>query len=172
MRVRHRWLLLSAFVVSVVIVAAILGSRRKIHSGITISFLGYTNLPNKSVRSAVFLVTTKHPSSINVEQWWVEVEGLQDHKAHAIAAPARLLAAQESGGGALASFAADEPLENGRWRVSWRVNHRTLRVTMMFYVAKHRPLWKRWFIPLATHLGSREWSSCVTNSSIWLTNSP
>src|SRR5689334_9471560 len=54
MRVRHRWLVVAVFVVAIVGLAGVFNSSRTLPSGVTIAFLGYTNLPNSNVRYGVF----------------------------------------------------------------------------------------------------------------------
>jgi hypothetical protein len=170
--IRHRWLLLSIFVAALLIVLAIVASKRTVHSGVTIAFVGYTNLPNSRVRSAIFAVHNEHPSSMHIDGWWLDAEGLEGHNAQAPYTPNRLLTDDRSGGVYSGSFAVDEPLESGRWRASMVVYHAGLRETVLFYAAAHGLMPLNWFNPLLTHLGAHGRNNYVTNSSIWLTRSP
>jgi hypothetical protein len=186
MRVRHRWLLLSIFVAAILVVTAMLGNRRTVHSGVTVSFLGYTNLADSPVRSAVFVVHYSNLGSIYAGQLWLEDEGLEDHKAHSILAPISPVTIQSleviasdafrlvqtSEGGYSSAFAVDELSESGRWRASWVVCNGGLRVRFLAYAANHRLLPKNWVFSLLNQKIHREWFICVTNSSIWLTNFP
>ncbi|MEY2427937.1 MAG: hypothetical protein QOJ40_822 [Verrucomicrobiota bacterium] len=172
MRVRNRWLLLGVLVAVAVVIVGVLGSRRTVDPGVTISFMGYTNLPNAKVRSAVFTVHYQRRESIHVSAPSVEVERLDFYAPGTILAPNRMPASQRSGGGYEWLFIVDEPLTRGRWRASWLIYHHTLGGSLLGYAAGHRLLPTRWLIPLLTHQGPGVWFNCVTNSSIWLTNSP
>ncbi|MEY2428768.1 MAG: hypothetical protein QOJ40_1653 [Verrucomicrobiota bacterium] len=174
--IRHRWLLLSIFIAALLIVMVILGSGRGGHSTVTISFLGYTNLSDGKVRSAVFVL--RNPASFIIDGPWVEAQRLEDNKPHPVPLPIRPqgdfhLAKDKSGGkGELWSYAVDEPLEHGRWRASWHIYHPGLRLRVLMYATRHRLLPPNWRRSLSSNQIIRgPFPNYVTDSSIWLTNS-
>jgi hypothetical protein len=178
MRVRHRWLLLSVFVAAVLIVLTILARERSDRAEFTISFLGYTNLPDAKVRSAIFVLTNQSqlPLWIPADPWG-EFKGLTGSHVYSINTHPRILPL-DFGKAEAYSFTADEPgdkyafsEDGGSWRVSFVVSHPGTRLRLLTYVARRGllPGWLRyslrnWPIP-------HEWSNHSTNSSIWLTNS-
>jgi hypothetical protein len=171
MRVRHRWLLLSIFVAAVVIVVAVLQGKRTAGSGVTVSFIGYTNLPNKSVRSAVFVFRSEHPSSVRILRMWSEVEGVQRHKGDAIDADDRLFSVRRSEGEYSEAFSADEPPESGRWRASCYAYELSLGVRLLIYTSRHGLIPESWVGAIGKLLEPPGSIHCVTCSSPWLTNS-
>ena len=128
MRLRHLWLWLAVCVVVVVVLLATSSSTRVVPlSSVTISLLDRTNDAIRGVRTAHFVVTNVDPRHIHYDRPYLEVQGPEDHEAHA-----RLTStstgprswtgspfdgAQFPGGGYPWDFVLDEPLESGRWRV-------------------------------------------------------
>ena len=172
MRVRHRWLLLAVFVVAIVIVlAVVVVSTRGPDSRVTVSFLGFTNLPNATVRSAIFVVSNEDRTVHGVGRMFVEAEGLEDHKPSSIAGFYRPFDLLRSGWGSSNLFVVDEPLQSGRWRASYEGSHNRIELKLWFFAAKHRLLSRHSLLVLSHQDGLGKPSSFFTNSSIWLTNS-
>lgn len=171
MRLPHRWLLLSIFAAAILIVLTMLGSRRTVHPMVAISFLGYTNMPNAKVRSAVFVLHSERSGSIHVSSPSVELEPLDWYTHGRILIPNRMPTGQNSGRGYEWLFIVDEPMMSGKWRAAWLVYHPTVRGSLLEFAAAHRLLPTYRLIPLLTHQGPSVWFNCVTNRSIWLTNS-
>src|SRR5690242_798943 len=76
MRVSYRWLVVVIFVVAIIGVVVVRGSRRTVQSPVTITFLGYTNLPGTNVRSAVFSVRFESGKSMGISSPMVDGERL------------------------------------------------------------------------------------------------
>lgn len=83
MRTRYkRWGLLSVLIV--ILVAVILAGRSKpsaTASAIELTFVGYTNLPDNSLRFAIFSVSNQTAYAVRWRGDWVEVEGSPYRKA-------------------------------------------------------------------------------------------
>jgi hypothetical protein len=165
MRVRHRWLWLSFSVAAILTTLTILCSKPTDRSYVTVTFWGYTNLPDAKARSAVFVATQDSLATINTGDYWVDAEEPAGHKANTIEPSFYITAVPRSEGGHPWSLGFDEPPESGRRRLSWRVYHSGLAGRLGVLVARYRLL-PRWWLdsPLAYHY--------VTNHSIWLTNPP
>jgi hypothetical protein len=172
MRVRHRWLLLSVFVATIVIVLTTLGSNRTVHPSPWISFLGYTNLPDAKVRSAVFVVHRDRLASTSLGRIWIESAELQDGRPIEVLANYHQLSPHGWEAEDSWSFAIDEPSECVRWRISWHVNHLRPRFKVAQYAEKHRLLPRTWLVWLYAPGPSRGWNYFTTSSVAWLTNSP
>ena len=172
MRVRDRWLLLAVFIMAVLIVLAILGSGRGNHSGVTISFAGYTNLPGAKARSAVFVIHNERPKARYIRNTWFELEWLEGNNAHWREVPFRTGKVRGSVLGKSYSLVVEEPSEGGRWRALVQVRPMSLRARLRDYGWKQGPFPLRWFLQLESHNVLNEPITYVTNSSQWLTNSP
>src|SRR5258706_14530932 len=172
MSVRHRWLLLSILVAAVVVALAVVGSRQTVDRGVTISFLGYTNLPNANAPSAMFVVRDEHPAVTHFGAVWVDVEGSDGYKSRPIEVSWRTAKVPVSKEGDSFSFPVDVPLESCGWRLSLQVYHSGLRRRLLLYAAAHGLLRQPLLGSLSGQVRAREQSNSITNSSIWLTNSP
>jgi hypothetical protein len=169
MRVRHRWLLLSVFVVAVVIAAGIVVSLRGRPSLATVSFLGYTNLPDAKVRSAVFVAHTEDNASTRVAAMWIEAAGPKDDKPHQIKVAFHYVPTESLRGRGYYLCIADEPLESSRWRASCRAYEVPLRARLLLFAIRHGRA--NWWGAIGKLPEVPGFTRCVDYSSPWVTNS-
>ena len=172
MRVWQRWVLVGGLVGVVGIVVATLGSKRTDHSPVTVSFMGYTNLPGGSQPGFSFLVRNERPASVQVGRLCIEVGESGGHKARSILVPNRVIVVHEPGGGVSYSLPVDEVFEITRWRAVWISHYRGFRFRLLCYAQVHHLPPRTWLYSQMVTEMVRSLSTGFTNTSIWITNPP
>jgi hypothetical protein len=167
---RYRWLLILVLVSALVLLVASLAARRGPgRRGVIMSFSGYTNLPNNSLRFALFSISNQDSAAIVWRGSWVEVEGSQSLKAPVMNPNLPFFPARTLRGGGSVTMATGEPVEEGRWRFSVLWGRYTLKVWLLDFASKHNlPMGVGRFSFLDPQQILNP-TNYVTNSSPWLT---
>ncbi len=167
---RCRWLLFFVLIAALVLLVASLAFRRGPgRRGIIMSFSGYTNLPNNSMRFALFSISNQDSSAIVWRGSWVEVEGSQYHKAPGMNPHLPFFAAPTLGAGSSLTVAIGEPLDEGRWRFAVLWARYTFKARLLDFASKHKlptGVGRFSFLDVQQVLNPTNY---MTNSSTWLT---
>ena len=172
MRVWQRWVFSCCLIGGAGIFGAVIANTRAVHRSFTISFVGYTNLPNKSVRSALFDFHDENKPPRDVGDIWVEVGKLEGHRISGTFERGRLITVPDSESGHSFLYAVDVPFDVRGWSASCEVYNPGIRMRLLNYAAKHHLLPKDWLELLRNHAESSGWVNIVTYSSRSITNSP
>src|SRR5258708_27065243 len=172
MRIKQRWVWVGVFVVVIGIVIALLGTMRQDRQNVRLVFLGYTNLPNSNVRSALLKLTEDTNHSSSVIDMWVEIEGPQGLTTNGapFLTDTNLIVVPEAA--FHVPFTIDVPLDTLRWRGSWTIQNYDLRTKLLNYAETHNRFLLKWLDSLPTGNGTAPDYLFATHSSPWLTNSP
>src|SRR5438445_235200 len=134
---RYRRLYGLALIAGLAILMFILGHRPTTGRGIVVSFGGYTNLPNATLRFALFSVSNQDSATIRWRGNWVEVEGVQYQKGPTINPGLPWSTRPTLKRGVSLALAVGEPSEAGRWRFCLRFSRYTLKERLLDYAFKH-----------------------------------
>ena len=138
--------------------------------GIVISFAGYTNLPNDTLRFALFSVSNQDSAPIRLRGNWVEVEGVQYPKAPTINPGLPWSTGPTLKRGVSLALAVGEPSEAGRWRFCLRFSPCTLKERLLDYAFKHNLPTKLGPLLILDSQQILNPTNFITNYSPWLGN--
>jgi len=156
---RHRWPMVLLIIAALLTLLLLLQPRPSPRRGISISFVGFTNLPNTQTRFALFSILNEDSAPIRWRGNWVEVEGDGNHKAPTVNLSLPWITAVPLKSGESQRIAVGEPLDQGRWRVCLLSSRYSLRERFREFVLRHGIL---------LGLGAPE--NLQTNSTQWLSN--
>ena len=166
---QYRWLILLILpVLLILLVVRLPNEHASVSRGITISFTGYTNLPNNTTRFALFSLRNQDSLPIRWRGNWVEVEGLQYNKAPTINRSLPWFAALALKRRDSLTVAVGEPLEEGRWRFSVLCSRYTLRARLLDYAFEYKLPTRVGRFTLLDSQQILSPTNSITNSSIWL----
>ena len=115
---RNRLLILLLLLIPLIVLLVSLLNRQVSNSrSVSLSFIGFTNLPGNTTRFALFSISNQAPATIRLRDNWVEIEGSPDHHAEIInpKLPCRITPTLESGNSL--TIAVGDPDEGNRWRL-------------------------------------------------------
>src|SRR5882672_3652814 len=135
---RHRWLFGLALVAGLAILMLVVTNGPTNGRGIVASFAGYTNLPDNTLRFALFSVSNQDSAPIRWRGNWVEVEGSQSQKAPTINPGLPWFTSLTLKSGESLAIAVGEPSEAERWRFCLRYSRYTLKERLLDYSFQHR----------------------------------
>ncbi len=169
-----RWTLLG--VLAVVLLVALLsvsGRPRGRTSAVTMTFVGYTNLPGDHLRFALFAVSNQAPYAIRWRGSWVEVEGSSGHKGETVnpSLPGFTRNPILKAGGAL-TMAIGEPFYDsgdGRWRFAMSFAPYTWREWWFDFSVGHKLPLRLGSVVLVDTQRMLSPSNNATATTAWLT---
>ena len=170
-----RWALVAGIVVILVVVLLATCHRApKAPGAVTITFVGYTNAPNKNARFALFAVTNLAGHDIRFWDDWVTVEGdSQEREAmHDLALPGfkEHYALRDGGSLMLAVRYSFHPPEIRRWRYSMSFARYSLGARWLDFSERHKLPRSVGPITLVDYQRTADPTNQVVVSSDWLTN--
>jgi hypothetical protein len=138
---RAFWILLALFLGLAALVSWLL-SRPSPASGISVSFIGYTNAPNSAWRFALFSMTNRDRVALRLRGLSTEIEGRADLKAPTFNASLPWITRPNAPPSPVKSgdhliFAVGEPWEGGKWRVQVRYARSTIKEKLFMFRLTH-----------------------------------
>ncbi len=155
-------------IAALLVLAIIFGNRHRGGRGVTVSFLGYTNLPNNSTRFALFSLHSQDTVATRWRGNWVEVEGLSYNKAPTVNVNLPWFSGTTLKQGDSLTIAVGEPAEARRWRFNVLSSRYALRERALDFAMKHKlPIGIGRFSVIDSQ-GILNPTNCTTNTSVWL----